>query len=212
MVKRDTLHTRKQSPVALLWKGIFKYFCKFFQKESFRDVLMFLDLYTGKVTVFGDFLVRVFPHSDCIGRYKEYTEPKCRKMQTRETPNTHIFYAVKFKISRLQFFILFFNNVIFFNNSIFYSFIILIFLYFTWLKNHKNLLKCKNTKTYSFYKFLHANFWEKPKIWSYHSQFTQFLKMVNYSSYKPSLIRIQWKTNIHICIQQFVFNNTILHT
>ena len=115
VVKGDTLHTRKQSPVALLWKGILKYFSKFFQRESSRDVLTNVPRSiqtTGKVTVFGDFLVRVFPHSDWIGRYQEYTESKCGKMQTRETPNTDNFYEVKFTISRLQFFILFFNNSI----------------------------------------------------------------------------------------------------
>ena len=40
-----------------------------------------------EVSVFGVILVRIFPHSDCI-------QSECRKIRTRRTPYTDIFYAV----------------------------------------------------------------------------------------------------------------------
>ena len=44
-----------------------------------------------KVSVFGLFLIRVFPHSDWI--WKD-TESKCLKIRTRKTPNMDTFHAI----------------------------------------------------------------------------------------------------------------------
>ena len=43
-----------------------------------------------KVSIFGVFLARIFPHSDRMRRDKE----KCGKMRTRKTPNTDTFHKV----------------------------------------------------------------------------------------------------------------------
>ena len=44
-----------------------------------------------KMSVFGVFLVRIFPHSGWIRRF---TQSECGKIRTRKTPNTDTFYAV----------------------------------------------------------------------------------------------------------------------
>ena len=54
-----------------------------------------LQITAWKVSVFGVFLVRIFPHSDWIRRDVSlliYFE--CRKIRTRKTPNADTFHAV----------------------------------------------------------------------------------------------------------------------
>ena len=51
-----------------------------------------------KLSVFGIFLVRIFPYVDCIRRDTVYLriQSECGKIRTRKTPDMDIFYAVHF--------------------------------------------------------------------------------------------------------------------
>ena len=55
----------------------------------------------GKVSAFGIFIVRIFPHLDQIRKDTKYLslciQSECGKIRTRKTPNTDTFYAVVIK-------------------------------------------------------------------------------------------------------------------
>ena len=70
-----------------MWYG--QNYSKYYIKASLRRT-------ARKVSVFGVFLVRIFPHLETECRYSGSLpiQYKCGKIQTRKTLNTDTFYAV----------------------------------------------------------------------------------------------------------------------